>query len=381
MQLLYAPPTDDRTKNLAPLLKGFGVLAYDSFDRSNAPALGVADTGQRWEYNTAVRFGVVGNVAQLITASGATNTAVIESNFADCTISARFTTNTDITRLAFRYTDGNNMFFVQSNPGTGKYELLRVIAGSQTSLGSVPAQLSPGDVVTVQLMDTTINVSIQTINGIVFMTAESVFNRTATKHGIGIRNLPSQSIDNFKVEKLAKTVVYDSFNRPDSPTNMGAADTGQVWNPMNGTWGVVSGLAARSTTSATSTKQMLTVVESGLADCEVTVVNKTVSTENRLAFRCVDPDNHYHVKVQPGKYELRKVVGGTMTSLGNYTYTAVDGDIINVVLNGQSITVFINDVQAMTVNDSSFLTATKHGLGTYGNVTLERYDNFKVEAL
>lgn len=364
------------------LFQTFGLAVYDSFNRDNAP-LGVTDTGQTWLYDTNVSFGVVSNTGQMLKANGTTNAAVVDSGLSDCIVQATFATNRDITRLTFRYTDGNNQIFVQSNPNTSKYEVIKVDSGTQTSLGSYATTISERDVVRVRLSGTSITVF---VNGVQAVKVDNDFNMTATKHGFGFRNLPSQAVDDFSVYALTgddKAIVVDSFNRADNPDSLGTADTGQAWIPMNSKWGISNGTAIR-TGSDSNSIQVIAVVDSGVSDGKVTVTNKVVSSpskENRLVVRAQNSGNHIQVKAQADRYEIRKTVGGVMTSLGNYATTPANGDVVSAILNGPSIVVFLNGSRILSASDATFQTETKHGIGTYGATSIENFDNFRVDPI
>ncbi|MCM3130945.1 hypothetical protein ACFQ3J_00405 [Paenibacillus provencensis] len=175
------------------------LVVSDTFNRAdNNTSLGTADTGQAWQALSGV-FGIVGNTAQLITAAGTTNTAVVDSGISNCVIKATLATNSVITRIAFRVTDATNMIFVQSNQGSSNYQILRVVDNAQTSIATVSRAPAAGDEITVNLDGSSIVVL---INGTQAMSVTEAFNLTATKHGIGVRNTPSSSIDNFRVEAL-----------------------------------------------------------------------------------------------------------------------------------------------------------------------------------
>lgn len=173
--------------------------------------------------------------------------------------------------------------------------------------------------------------------------------------------------------------VFDSFNRPDNPTSLGVADTGQTWTSFFSTWGISNNAAIRVAGDAGA--QVSVVVNSGVSDCSVSAVFKTITTESRLVFRVQDGQNLFQVKLSATSYALRRIVAGAVTQIGTFGTTPANGDVITARLNGAQIDILLNGVGIISVSDATFQTETKHGLASFSSGTNEEYDSFRVEAL
>ena len=155
-----------------------------------------------------------------------------------------------------------------------------------------------------------------------------------------------------------KVIAYDNFDRSDGP--LGNAVTGQTWeSPVPGIE-IVGGLAANPTGSS----NVLSVVETGLSDCIITVKIAVVKPGTRIAFRTSTASNFYTFQTENGHYRLYKFVNGSATMIGNnnlYSPNATD-EILRVVLKGSSIKCYANGNLIFDVVDDFNKGATKHGI-------------------
>lgn len=175
---------------------------------------------------------------------------------------------------------------------------------------------------------------------------------------------------------VSTATVTDSFNRANSAVALGNADTGQTWSALGGTWGISANQAYFVTGGTTNS--LYAVVDSGLADTtvQVTIAVTDVTEEPRVVFRAVDVNNLWIVSTSGVVY---KRVAGSYTSAATFTHTFVNGDIVSVVLLGNSITAKVNGTTVATVTDSFNATATKHGIGQLLlNTNVTRFDDFSV---
>lgn len=164
-------------------------------------------------------------------------------------------------------------------------------------------------------------------------------------------------------------LVSDTFNRADSTTSLGTADTGQAWTPLATTvWGIIGNTAYETGNAA----QALAVVETGVSDCTVSVT-MPVMGDTGLCFRASDNDNNF-VTNPTALYREQSDTGYTL--LGSYPQINA-GDRLAVVLSGSTITVKVNGAAVLTVTDTFNQTATKHGLRSH-NSTAARFDDFEV---
>jgi hypothetical protein len=175
-------------------------------------------------------------------------------------------------------------------------------------------------------------------------------------------------------------VVTDSFNRTDNPSSLGTADSGQVWSPLVGTWGI-SGNTAVLNAAPAGVKYA--VVESGLSDATIQV-DLGSETEQILgvAFRVQDASNGLVCRIIPssGRLQLSSFVAGTLTQIALQDYGGEISCTLKVECVGTTIRCYVDDVLYITATDVTlFQTATKHGL--YGNnASLTTWDDFSVSA-
>lgn len=182
----------------------------------------------------------------------------------------------------------------------------------------------------------------------------------------------------FLATAFAKTgpLVSDTFNRADSNTSLGNADTGQAWVALAGTWGI-SGNAAYSVSGV---EYRNAAIDCGVSDGIIKVKFSITSRYQRLDFRVTDKDNLLSVSTETSSYLLRKRVSGSWTALGTYSATPANGDVIEVTLTGSNISVKINGTERLSATESFNQTVTKHGLGYHaGGGGDARWDDFSVE--
>ena len=171
--------------------------------------------------------------------------------------------------------------------------------------------------------------------------------------------------------------VYDSFNRADANT-LGVADTGQSWLVDGGTFGIVSNMARPLSLTNSFARA---VIDSGLSNCIVSVkINMTEIADSRVLFRYIDSANHFFLHAVGSSYILYRRVSGATTNIGSINLTNNTKDDIKIALNGNNIKVYINNTLIFNITDSTYLTATKHGIAVYNTLTA-RFDDFKVEVL
>jgi hypothetical protein len=167
-------------------------------------------------------------------------------------------------------------------------------------------------------------------------------------------------------------VVSDSFNRADSSTSLGTADVGGAWTAFAGTWGIASNKAYHVSTFADG----YAAIDSGLADCTVALTLSTVGAGG-ITFRAADATHLWFVEATTSDSKVYRCDGFGPSLWANLGTSWSNGDVMSVVLLGSSIKVYKNGVQAgSTITDSTYATATKHGLRDYSGSG--RYDSFTV---
>lgn len=178
--------------------------------------------------------------------------------------------------------------------------------------------------------------------------------------------------------RIPVSVVSDRFNRADNATTLGNAETGQAWQSLSGTWGVIGNQAYLAANGVANKNAV--VAESGVSDCMVSA-KLSVIKGARMAFRRTDLDNGFIVDRNISNVLLFRQVAGTYTQIATLAKTTADGDVISVTLIGDSIKVSVNGEKLFTVNDSFNQTATKHGIGQFAIADAGRIDDFKVEVI
>lgn len=113
-------------------------------------------------------------------------------------------------------------------------------------------------------------------------------------------------------------------------------------------------------------------IETNSPDGHVSARVRTSATGTHrcgIAFRYQDDDNHYLARInQSGGNNVllvQKIIGGSYSALASGITVAGDADTeveIKVVLDGNNITVFVDDVEEWSGSDATLNAATKHGI-------------------
>lgn len=165
-------------------------------------------------------------------------------------------------------------------------------------------------------------------------------------------------------------VAWDSYDRVNSPTTMGAADSGQTWQVYSG--GAVAGIIDNSAYFSTDVSgYAAAVIETGYANgwVEETLTTGLPTTDFfGILFRSSDTANGFFA----GEEHLFRRLGGVTANLGAYSEPFVDGDRMRITFDGSAIKVYRQEAAAgdwtevLSVTDTNFLTNTKHGHWAFG---------------
>lgn len=172
-------------------------------------------------------------------------------------------------------------------------------------------------------------------------------------------------------------LAWDSFNRVDSVTTLGNAESGQAWtyNTAN-----VFGISANRAyiTSATNSIAMLDV---GSQDYDYEVQVQTLGSQFYLIWCVQDTANFLRYGWNGSASALQKVAGGALVNAFSVTggMAFVAGDVIRIAKRGSRSTIYINDRPVDTISDSQFAAATKIGFQASG-ASATFFDNFLVRA-
>ncbi len=113
---------------------------------------------------------------------------------------------------------------------------------------------------------------------------------------------------------------------------------------------------------------------------EAKVQKLTSGAFSGILVRYTDAKNYYMLQLGDGRFALSKMVGGTGTTLGNYTFPVADKQwyTLRLVVEGSSIKGYADDKLVFDVTDSSLATG-KPGFRSRWNPT--GYDDVKVYSI
>ncbi len=171
--------------------------------------------------------------------------------------------------------------------------------------------------------------------------------------------------------------TIDQFDRPNDPTSMGNFAPGRPWSEDAGTWGIVDGEAylARS-----GEFRNHSVIGLGQGDGGAQVRLDKVVNGAGLVFRYVGPYNYWAVVAVPdvATWNVIKVVDGTQEVVGNTGQSpTADGTTVAVRMEGDTIDVIINGRIRKTIVDDFQAEAGKVGVTARGADSGDaRFDDF-----
>lgn len=177
--------------------------------------------------------------------------------------------------------------------------------------------------------------------------------------------------------------IVDNFTAADSSSSLSSRSTSTgsyAWSVGAGTWGILSN---RAYESAGAGQVNYATVNAGVSDC---TVSATIQAATTTAYYGVcgrmntATGDGYLIQINHGAstIEISKRTSGSLSILGsNASYTAVNGDVISLVMSGSSLIAKVNGVTKVTTTDSSYIANTKHGIWTYFNSP--RFDDFSVQ--
>jgi hypothetical protein len=180
----------------------------------------------------------------------------------------------------------------------------------------------------------------------------------------------------------------DLFDRADSTTTLGTADTGQVWQVLAGTWGISAGRAY----SAVATANGAAVIDCGNADGVYIVTLATKGTAPRIILRAIDASNYLFID---GAGALWKRSAGVNTKLRDGT--TLPARLLAVVLDGPLVRLYdetlggagrdqwgrrrvLTEHRLTSADQAKYGPATRHGIGA-DSETNSRFDDFQVASV
>ena len=176
--------------------------------------------------------------------------------------------------------------------------------------------------------------------------------------------LPDLDIKGFK----------DTFDRPDS-TDIGYTEKpARRWQTDAGSSGTITGIRNNEAYAAQDdlSGHCLVFADSRLSDGQLTVTmgNTAAAAQHGAIFR-VESINEYwrFINAQNAEYRLQRFNGGASTTMGTGTVKPSPGDVLRIVLDGPTITCFVNGAQQVQVTDTHLQAMTKHGFYNNNDTT------------
>lgn len=180
------------------------------------------------------------------------------------------------------------------------------------------------------------------------------------------------------VGPTGSTITSDSFDRADGALGTtDAADGGSAlaWTANNGTWSIDTNKAASTSTGLVYRSA---TVDVGVTDMAVEAVVTPGTQIWGLNARFTDQNNRIWAQHNGTQFAIGQIKDGTQTTVfaANISFTA--GDKVRVVVMGNGVAAYKNDVYIGSAVITYTLTGTGAGLTTYGTDLARRFDDFKV---
>lgn len=183
------------------------------------------------------------------------------------------------------------------------------------------------------------------------------------------------------LNKRMKIIAYDSFTRADNASTLGGTETGgQVYGyPSPSSYGVLGGKAYNTNIGNVSS---VAVVDALKPDVSVEA-QLSFGTNEGLAMRVSDSINLLAVRMNSTGLGAFRVVGGVATSIGNYAFTPVVGQVykITAICEGSTITIMLDNVIVIPITNETYnQSLTLFGLRSVSTSTSTtgKFDEFKI---
>lgn len=156
-----------------------------------------------------------------------------------------------------------------------------------------------------------------------------------------------------------KVVIYDSFAFRPANSDVGEADTGQLWKLISGNWRV-DGTSLLSETGTDMPAMLGQDLGTNQMKFQVDVSNAAGAG---LFFRYKDKNNYMALRIEEDQLVLHKYKAGVTYKMGSFAYeSTTDMITLSVVQDGDSILASVNSTTAITLNDGDFMDYTIFGL-------------------
>lgn len=162
----------------------------------------------------------------------------------------------------------------------------------------------------------------------------------------------------------------DSFNRANGPlgsTDGSGTKDPAAWTTAVGTFAIASNVATVSALAHPVWSGIFLMasasVDLGTGNVDLSITLPNASGHTGLLFRFQDASNFWMFYANaPSNYTVQEVKAGLLLGGTSAALTPNNNDVLRLLANGSSITAFVNGVQQISVTNSDFQAATKHGL-------------------
>lgn len=175
-------------------------------------------------------------------------------------------------------------------------------------------------------------------------------------------------------------IVVDTFDRANTPDDLGTTGTGQAWEVVSGTWGIGNN-AALTTGGATGNEPNIAVVPEGTGDGLTEIYLPVVEEGAGLVFRYLDPDNYWSVTANPGvgSWTLNRVIDGDTELVTEIPGPTNDGVTVSVTQDGSVVRVLLEGVEYLNITDAALGDQLQGGIIAPPSTTGDaRFDRFLV---
>ncbi len=195
---------------------------WDGFDRQdNEGTVGTAPSGQAWEiFGTSAVAGIVDGVAYFGSGTGPLY-LVADSKVANCIVELKFPAVVVGQRLAFRFSDAANLWYVEQQATS--YKVYKRVAGVDTLMATHSVTPLVGDIIKVSCEGNVIKLF---RNGAgPHATITDAHNQTAIKHGFGTASSLLATFDDFSAAQSYADLAF-GIGTESSLTNYNVIDFG-----------------------------------------------------------------------------------------------------------------------------------------------------------
>ena len=361
-----------------------GEKTTDSFDRADAPELGLTDQGRPWEVLTG-SIGIRGDAAANVDPDGRFSMATVDPGFTFGTMSVRVTEGAeDGFYLVFRARDADNYYRVGPD-WSGNYRVEKIRDGrvSPLQFSSVRQNVEAADGDLLRLVLRPDDSWFLSVNGVHVLDGGDTDQMFEFRYGMATSN-PDVRFDDLEIDPFISSGIHtlENFDDPDG-TNLelstATSGTQYPWLTPRGYWSSSNGTAVLQTPGFGLAMMELS---SQLAD--VSVTSRADDTDAWLIFRMSHDGSHYrfgHYAGQPYTVEFVGVDGSVEplpapVTIDAVAFAAPDDRLAVAQLADGTIEAYVNgQLVASSVDSDTNFPESWYGMAGTSGVT---FDDFEV---